>query len=208
MGKIPPNRFDEVMLPHLDAAYNLARWLSGSGAEADDVVQEAYLRAFRLFAGYTDDNARAWLLTIVRNTWFTQWRQMRRDAASPIDDATRASDDVLSGWRDDSGDNPENILVRQQDVALVRRALALLPVEFREVVVLRELEGLSYKEVAAVMGIPIGTVMSRLARGRLLLGAAVRADLFSASPTPSVRTIAASLSSLISKNQGEACNEK
>jgi len=177
MEKVLSNRFDEVMLPHLDAAYNLARWLSGSSAEADDVVQESYLRAFRSFSHYADDNARAWLLTIVRNTWFTQWRHDRRDMTSPIDDDTTASDETLAGWSDDSGDDPERILVRQQDVALVRRAMRLLPVEFREVLVLRELEELSYKEVAAIMGIPIGTVMSRLARARRLLGAAVRSEL-------------------------------
>ncbi|SAL23520.1 RNA polymerase sigma factor [Caballeronia sordidicola] len=85
MGKSPPNRFDQVMLPHLDAAYNLARWLSGSATEADDVVQEAFLRAFRFFDGYTGDNPRAWLLAIVRNTWFTEWRRHRHQGdATPM----------------------------------------------------------------------------------------------------------------------------
>jgi RNA polymerase sigma factor (sigma-70 family) len=174
MGKSPPNRFDQVMLPHLDAAYNLARWLSGSATEADDVVQEAYLRAFRFFDGYTGDNPRAWLLAIVRNTWFTEWRKHRHQAdATPYDDSLQV-DEQLPGWSDESGDDPEKIAVRQDETELVHRALAMLPVEFREVIVLRELEDMSYKDVAVVAGIPIGTVMSRLSRARRLLCSAVR----------------------------------
>ncbi len=168
-------RFSEVALPHLDAAYNLARWLSGSAGDADDIVQEAYLRAFRFFNGFHGDNARAWLLAIVRNTWFTEWRR-RRDAAegASYDDALHG-DERLQGWEDDIGSNPETLAVRQEDVHLVHRALETLPVEYREVLVLRELEELSYRDIATVAGIPIGTVMSRLARGRHLLCAAVRA---------------------------------
>jgi RNA polymerase sigma-70 factor (ECF subfamily) len=174
MGKSPPNRFDQVMLPHLDAAYNLARWLSGSATEADDVVQEAFLRAFRFFDGYTGDNPRAWLLAIVRNTWFTEWRKHHHQADStPYDDSLQV-DEQLPGWSDESGDDPEKMAVRQDETDLVHRALAMLPVEFREVIVLRELEDLSYKDVAQVAGIPIGTVMSRLSRARRLLCSAVR----------------------------------
>ncbi|AME25626.1 MULTISPECIES: RNA polymerase sigma factor [Burkholderiaceae] len=174
MGKSPPNRFDQVMLPHLDAAYNLARWLSGSATEADDVVQEAFLRAFRFFDGYTGDNPRAWLLAIVRNTWFTEWRKHHHQADStPYDDSLQV-DEQLPGWSDESGDDPEKMAVRQDETDLVHRALAMLPVEFREVIVLRELEDMSYKDVAQVAGIPIGTVMSRLSRARRLLCSAVR----------------------------------
>ena len=164
MAKHSPNRFDEVMLPHLDAAYNLARWLSGSPTDADDVVQEAFLRAFRFFDGYEGDNPRAWLLAIVRNTWFTEWRrQHSRADATPYDDSLNV-DDQLPGWADESGDDPEKLAVRQDETQLVHRALATLPVEYREVIVLRELEDMSYKDVAAVAGIPMGTVMSRLSR--------------------------------------------
>ncbi|MFT4503418.1 RNA polymerase sigma factor [Caballeronia sp. 15711] len=175
MAKPSPNRFDAVMLPHLDAAYNLARWLSGSPTDADDVVQEAFLRAFRFFDGYEGDNPRAWLLAIVRNTWFTEWRrQHNRADATPYDDSLNV-DDQLPGWADESGDDPEKLAVRQDETELVHRALATLPVEYREVIVLRELEDMSYKDVAAVAGIPMGTVMSRLSRARRLLCAAVRA---------------------------------
>ena len=175
MAKHSPNRFDAVMLPHLDAAYNLARWLSGSPTDADDVVQEAFLRAFRYFDGYEGDNPRAWLLAIVRNTWFTEWRrQHNRADSTPYDDSLNV-DDQLPGWADESGDDPEKLAVRQDETELVHRALATLPVEYREVIVLRELEDMSYKDVAAVAGIPIGTVMSRLSRARRLLCTAVRA---------------------------------
>jgi RNA polymerase sigma factor (sigma-70 family) len=175
MAKHSPNRFDAVMLPHLDAAYNLARWLSGSPTDADDVVQEAFLRAFRFFDGYEGDNPRAWLLAIVRNTWFTEWRrQHNRADSTPYDDSLNV-DDQLPGWADESGDDPEKLAVRQDETELVHRALATLPVEYREVIVLRELEDMSYKDVAAVAGIPMGTVMSRLSRARRLLCTAVRA---------------------------------
>ncbi|OXC80016.1 RNA polymerase sigma factor [Caballeronia sordidicola] len=175
MAKHSPNRFDAVMLPHLDAAYNLARWLSGSPTDADDVVQEAFLRAFRYFDGYEGDNPRAWLLAIVRNTWFTEWRrQHNRADATPYDDSLNV-DDQLPGWADESGDDPEKLAVRQDETELVHRALATLPVEYREVIVLRELEDMSYRDVAAVAGIPLGTVMSRLSRARRLLCTAVRA---------------------------------
>ena len=175
MAKHSPNRFDAVMLPHLDAAYNLARWLSGSPTDADDVVQEAFLRAFRFFDGYEGDNPRAWLLAIVRNTWFTEWRrQHNRADATPYDDSLNV-DDQLPGWADESGEDPEKLAVRQDETELVHRALATLPVEYREVIVLRELEDMSYRDVAAVAGIPLGTVMSRLSRARRLLCTAVRA---------------------------------
>jgi RNA polymerase sigma factor (sigma-70 family) len=188
MGKSPSDRFEKVMLPHLDAAYNLARWLSGSAADADDVVQEAYLRALRFFESYRGDNPRAWLLTIVRNTWFTQWRRHRQSADTvPYDDAYER-DDQLPGWLDGSGEDPERLVLRQEDTELVHRALAALSVEHREVLVLRELEDMSYRDVATIAGIPVGTVMSRLSRARRMLCAAVRTAQ-AESERPAVRLI-------------------
>ncbi len=151
---------EQAILPHLDAAYNLARWLTATDQDAEDVMQEACLRAIRFFPGYQGGSARAWLLTIVRRTCNT-WLQKNRGR-----DATMTSfdEELHSGGRDAT--NPLAMLERQADRQLIRRALEELPVEFREVIVLRELEGLSYKEVAAVAEIPLGTVMSRLARGR------------------------------------------
>ncbi|WP_250535209.1 RNA polymerase sigma factor [Caballeronia sp. AZ10_KS36] len=174
----PHARFEATVMPHLDAAYNLARWLSGSPSDADDVVQEAYLRAFRFFSGFEDgdeSNARGWLLAIVRNTWFTEWRRRVQLADATPYDEDIAGDQALPGWSDDAGVSPETLAVRKDEVQLVHRALESLPLVFREVLVLRELEDMSYKEVAAITGVPIGTVMSRLARGRKLLAAAVRA---------------------------------
>jgi len=176
--KYPHARFEATVMPHLDAAYNLARWLSGSSSDADDVVQEAYLRAFRFFSGFEDGdkaNARGWLLAIVRNTWFTEWRRRVQSADSTPYDEEIAGDEALPGWSDDAGVDPETLAVRKDEVHLVHRALEALPVVFREVLVLRELEDMSYKEVAAITGVPIGTVMSRLARGRKMLAGAVRA---------------------------------
>ncbi len=152
-------RFEEVALPHLTAAYNLARWLLHNESDAEDVVQEAYLRAFKFFGGYYGGDGRSWLLTIVRNTCYT-WLQQNRvlRLADPIEDKL---DEVGIDFAD-----PEVLLLQAVDSQLVRSALQELPVEFREVVVLREMEGLSYKEIANIVDVPLGTVMSRLARGR------------------------------------------
>jgi len=152
-------RFEEIALPHLKAAYNLARWMVHDDSEAEDIVQEAYLRAFKFFGGYYGGDSRSWLLTIVRNTCYT-WLQQNRvlRLADPIDDR-------LDEVGVDASD-PETLLLQRVDSQMVRQALQELPVEFREVVVLREMEGLSYKEIADVVDIPIGTVMSRLKRGR------------------------------------------
>ncbi|OXS88637.1 RNA polymerase sigma factor [Pandoraea apista] len=177
-GAQAPGRFEALALPHLDAAYNLARWLSGSASDADDIVQEAYLRALRFFDGFRGENARAWLLAIVRNTWLTEWRR-RSDAAdgTPFDEATHGlhGDASLPGWDDTGPGDPEMLAVRRDERALVRDALATLPVVFREVLVLREMEDMSYREIETIVGVPAGTVMSRLARGRQMLAAAVRA---------------------------------
>jgi RNA polymerase sigma-70 factor (ECF subfamily) len=152
-------RFERLVLPHLDAAYNLARWLTGDGHDAEDVVQEAYLRAYRAFDQFRGDDGRAWLLTVVRNTGYS-WLKRNR-AHEPAVSFDEAVHDVGS----DAGD-PERLALQGAAAELLRRALDQLPVEYREVIVLRELEGLSYKEIAAVAAIPLGTVMSRLARAR------------------------------------------
>ena len=157
------------MLPHLDAAYNLARWLTRQQDEAVDAVQEATLRAWRFFGGFHGDDAKPWFLRIVRNTVLTSRERQgganvvpfsaleREDGTSPLDDLASTEGD------------PEDALRRVEDHALVDRLLARLPPNFREVVVLRELEELSYREIAEIVQIPIGTVMSRLARARQLL---------------------------------------
>ena len=157
-------RFEQVVLPHLPAAYNLARWLVRDNADAEDVVQEAYLRAFKFFDGYRGGESRTWLLTIVRNTCYSWLQRNRsRELTDSIDDAPEAA-------TDDFG-NPELQLVQNADAQMVQECLAELPLEFREVMVMRELEELSYKEIATIAELPIGTVMSRLARGRKRLHA-------------------------------------
>lgn len=151
-----PN-FEKVVLPHLDAAYNLARWLTRNDADAEDVVQEATLRAFKFFGGYRGGDGRAWLLTIVRNTCHT-WLQRNR-AHEPATDFDEEAHGIENA-------NPETILLQSVDRQLLGKALEELPLEFREAIILRELEGLSYKEIATIVNVPVGTVMSRLARAR------------------------------------------
>ena len=169
-------RFQQVALPHLNAAYNLARWLTRNDHDAEDIVQEAYLRAFKFFDGFHGEDARAWLLAVVRNTTYT-WLQQRREHSldTPFEEDLHSPDDSRSvdalGQMDS---DPESILAQRDDRRLLNRALEQLPVEFREVLVLRELEDLSYKEIASIASIPIGTVMSRLARGRKLLWECLR----------------------------------
>jgi RNA polymerase sigma factor (sigma-70 family) len=152
-------RFEQAVLPHLDAAYNLARWLTRNETDAEDVVQEAYLRAFRFFGGFHGVDGRSWLLTIVRNTCFT-WMQQNRSPqlATEFDEEIH----IVKEERPD----PEAQLLQKADSESLKQALEELPLEFREVIVLRELEGLSYKEIAEVAEVPMGTVMSRLARAR------------------------------------------
>jgi RNA polymerase sigma-70 factor (ECF subfamily) len=152
-------RFEQVVLPHLPAAYNLARWLVRNDRDAEDVVQEAYLRAFKFFGGYRGGESRTWLLAIVRNTCYS-WLQRNR-TRELTDSIDEAQEDLTTDFA-----NPELRLVRDADAQMVREALAELPLEFREVMVMRELEELSYKEIAGIADLPIGTVMSRLARGR------------------------------------------
>jgi RNA polymerase sigma-70 factor (ECF subfamily) len=158
MGVTTQNR-EEALLPHLDAAYNLARWLTRNGRDAEDVVQEAFLRALKHFDTFKGGDARPWLLKIVRNTYYT-WIHRNRltDAMSPFDE----EEDIHIS----DAPNPEMLLLKETDKQLVRRALRELPTEFLEVIVLREFEELSYKQIADTVQVPVGTVMSRLARAR------------------------------------------
>ena len=153
---------EETLLPHLDAAYNLARWLTRDERDAEDIVQEAFLRAIKHFATFKGENARPWLLTIVRNTYYTWIRHNRStETIDPFDD----EEHVLIS----DAPNPEMLLLQEADKQIVRRALRKLPTHFLEVIVLREFEELSYQQIADLVQIPIGTVMSRLARARKLL---------------------------------------
>ena len=151
--------FEEAMLPHLNAAHNLARWLLRNEQDAQDVVQEAYLRAFKSFAGFHGSNGRAWLLTIVRNTSYTLLKKNRAvDLTTTFDEEIHAA-----GYESVS---PATILEHSENAELIREAMGELPAEFREILTLRHQEGLSYKEIAEIAEIPPGTVMSRLARAR------------------------------------------
>jgi RNA polymerase sigma-70 factor, ECF subfamily len=163
----PLRGFEETILPHLDAAFNYARWLTKSHAEAEDVVQDACVRAMRYFSSLRDDDARPWLLAIVRNTWYS--RVSRRANLTGVNAVDSVKDE-----RPDHAPDPEERLLQQHTIALVRDALEQLPVDFREVIVLREIEGLSYKEIAELVRVPIGTVMSRLARARERLAAVLK----------------------------------
>jgi RNA polymerase sigma factor (sigma-70 family) len=151
--------FEEAMLPHLDAAHNLARWLLRNEQDAQDVVQEAYLRAFKSFSGFHGSNGRAWLLTIVRNTSYTL---LKKNHAV---DLTTTFDEEIHGSGQKSV-SPATILEHSEDSELIKEAMDELPAEFREILTLRHQEGLSYKEIADIAQIPPGTVMSRLARAR------------------------------------------
>jgi len=159
---VEPTSFEGAMLPHLDAAHNLARWLLRNEQDAQDVVQEAYLRAFKSFAGFRGSNGRAWLLTIVRNTSYTLLKKNRAvDLTTTFDEEIHGSgDEVVS---------PVTILERSDNAELIKAAMDKLPAEFREILTLRHQEGLSYKEIAEIAQIPPGTVMSRLARARTKL---------------------------------------
>jgi RNA polymerase sigma-70 factor (ECF subfamily) len=150
-------QFEQIVLPHLDAAFNLARWLTGDDQDAQDVVQDATLRAFKFFDSYHGGNSRAWLLTIVRNTTYTWMRQNRQQSLLSLEE-----DEI----EDTENASLEGSLLQAADSQQVREALAALPVEFREVIILHDVEGLAYKEIALVINIPLGTVMSRLSRAR------------------------------------------
>jgi RNA polymerase sigma-70 factor (ECF subfamily) len=163
-------RFEQIFTAHLDAAYNFARWLTRDDRNAEDVVQEACLRAFKSLDGFHGDSGRAWLLAIVRNTYYTWFQRNKADAhAVPFDEESIAANTHDAAALESSIGSVERILQQQDAKRLVNAALERLPEEFREVVVLRELEDLSYKEIAAIARIPLGTVMSRLARARKLM---------------------------------------
>jgi len=150
------------LLVHLDAAYNLARWLTRNEQDAEDVVQEAYLRAFSYFSSFDGGDGRGWLLTIVRNTYYNWLKQNRvHDPTIPFEEDANST---RSG-----APNPETLAIEQERIHLLREALDNLPAEFRKVLVLREMKGLSYHQIASVARVPIGTVMSRLSRARKLL---------------------------------------
>ena len=163
--------FERVILPHLDAAFNLARWLVSNNNDAQDITQEAYMKAFRLFDNYQDQDARAWILTIVRNTSYSWLKKHKMGNARLVQNLSEEGWDTvytdmstveefsdLSDW-----------LVKEADLSLMYQAIERLPLNFKEIIVLREIEGCNYKEISDILAIPAGTVMSRLSRARLLL---------------------------------------
>jgi RNA polymerase sigma factor (sigma-70 family) len=169
--------FEALIRPCLSPAYSLARWLTGNAPDADDVVQEALLRALRFFDDYRGGDARAWILRIVRNTAHSWRAANRRASVSSLPDEEAPQDAALDGrWSlEPRAGDPAQTALRDSEHAALRAAIAALPPDFREVVVLRDLEDCSYREIAAILGIPTGTVMSRLSRGRDQLARALRA---------------------------------
>ncbi len=165
-------RFELLALPHLDAAFNLARWLTHNDEDARDVVQDAFMRAMRYIGGFRGDNARGWLLQIVRHTCFTWLKENRSAELLALDD----HDEPFPELPAPTGDEPHAIAVRKLDRSQIDQAIKSLPIAFREVLVLRELEDLSYIDIARIADIPIGTVMSRLARARALMRQALMPD--------------------------------
>lgn len=164
-----PDSFDAVILPHLDAAFNLARWLMRRSEDAEDVVQEAMVRALTYFPSFRGTNPRGWILQIVRNAAYASMK-VNRGLATVSGDELDGDDPRLA----DPADNPETTLMKEQDSQRLARHLAAMPVDLREVLVLREIEELAYKDIAAITDAPVGTVMSRLWRARRLLAAAVK----------------------------------
>jgi RNA polymerase sigma-70 factor (ECF subfamily) len=167
--------FREVVLPHLADALALARWLTGNVHDAEDVVQEACLKAHAGIGSYQGGNSRAWLLTIVRNASYT-WLSRNRSRNLVVVGDLADLDDAASASHPEAGGDPEASLIARADAAALERAITALPHAFREIVVLRDVNGLSYKEIAAMLGLPLGTVMSRLARARGQLMAGMRSS--------------------------------
>jgi RNA polymerase sigma-70 factor (ECF subfamily) len=164
------SNFEQVMLPHLDAAHNLARWLVRDPSIAEDVVQDAYERACKYFAAFRGGSGRAWLLQIVRNAAYSALKARRRGIEVSLSSGTGAADEHgVDMDIPDSSPGPEATLAQRQDLAALDVALNALPVAWRECLILREVEALSYKEMAWIMDVPIGTVMSRLSRARQAL---------------------------------------
>jgi RNA polymerase sigma factor (sigma-70 family) len=168
-------RFRSVVLPHLGDAYSLARWVTGNQADAEGVVQEACLRAFRGIGNFSNGNARAWVLTIVRNTAYTWLRKNRPSAVLAVDDL-EAVETIQENTGDPDSETPETTLIAKSDAACLQAAVAALPTAYREMMILRDVQGLSYREIAEVTGVPTGTVMSRLARARHRLIAMLAKD--------------------------------
>lgn len=158
-------RFEGLMVPHLDSAFNLARYITGNSDDAYDIVQDAYLRAYQSFDRYRDDNSKAWMLTIVRNACYTFLSRNKKLSMS-FDDENYYMDESLYPDHNSNNNGLDCELEIKEDQRSAQNAIESLPTEFREVIVLRELEELSYQEIANVMNIPAGTVMSRLSRGR------------------------------------------
>ncbi len=161
-------RFERLALPHLGAAYNLARWLTHNDHDAQDVVQDAFVRALRYIGSLRGDDARSWLLQVVRNTCFS-WLEKNRPAELLRFDERDDNDDAIHDIAAPAADEPQAVAARQAERAQINQAIAALPIAYREVLVLRELEDLSYSDIARIADIPIGTVMSRLARARGLM---------------------------------------
>jgi RNA polymerase sigma factor (sigma-70 family) len=158
-------RFSRLVLPYLGDAYSLARWITANQADAEDIVQDASLRAFRAIANVAEGNSRAWLLTIVRNTAYTWLRNNRPSALMVVDDPGKLESEQVAITNLDRG-TPETALIAKTEAASLEAAIAELPPAYRETLVLRDVQGLGYREISQVTGVPIGTVMSRLARGR------------------------------------------
>lgn len=160
-------RFDELVLPHMQAAFNLAYWILGERAEAEDVVQDAFLRAFRAFGGFRGENAKPWLLAIVRNAAFRAIQNRKRSARFFIlSGDVKGSDGQVVAEIASDDPSAESVLLAAEDRERLHAALGALPIDYREIIVLREMEGLSYSEISEAVAIPIGTVMSRLSRAR------------------------------------------
>jgi len=164
-GEDDHRRFARLVLPHLNDAYSLARWITANRADAEDVVQDASLRAFRAIANVADGNSRAWVLTIVRNTAYT-WLRKNRPSALVVVDDLEAVESAQGVTADLDHETPETALIAKADAASLEAAIAELPPAYRETLILRDVQGLGYREISQVTGVPIGTVMSRLARGR------------------------------------------
>jgi RNA polymerase sigma-70 factor (ECF subfamily) len=163
--------FDEVFLPHLDEAFRLAQWLTGNAADAEDIVQDAALRAFRGIKGFADVNSRAWSLTIVRNTAYS-WLMKNRPKAVVFSEDLNAADQQqleLENTYADRAQTPEQLVLLKADIENVRQALDKLPAPFREVIILREMHQMNYRDIGLIANVPVGTVMSRLARARAQL---------------------------------------
>lgn len=198
--------FERIMLPHLDAAYNLARWLVRNPSQAEDVVQDAVLRALKYFASFRGDSERAWLLQIVRNVSYAHIRAQRSRMEVSLSEGTGAAgDEGIDRDIPDPGAGPEATLAQREELGQLDKALNTLPVKLRECLVLREVEELSYKNIAQITGVPLGTVMSRLSRARQALSEATTvssaATRLPSDPTASARALAPS----VACERGAAC---